>query len=146
MPLDGNGALVTGVHRDTLDGIQKIRIVFERGKMQEYAVSWQKTMGNVVSAYQIEGMDTMYQFHNYIADLEESLLENAVNLVSAYDYATEIAALTGEDESRLYKDYYNENVKSGLRGFVTKLLFSQEEYPTYCENEVVQKLVLERIN
>lgn len=146
LPLDGNGALVTGVHRDALDEIQKIRIVFERGKMQEYAVSWQKTMGNVVSAYQIEGMDTMYQFHNYIADLEESLLEDAVNLVSAYDYATEIAALTGEDESRLYTDYYNENVKSGLRGFVTKLLFSQEEYPTYCENEVVQKLVLERIN
>ncbi len=146
LPLDGNNALVTGVHRDTLQEIQKIRIVWERGGMQEYAVSPQKTMGNVIATYQIDGMDAPYQFHNYVSGLEEGVVEDVVNRVSDYDYATEIAALTDEEESRLYTDYYNETVKPDLRGFVTKLLFSQEEYPTYCENNAVQELVRERIN
>ena len=146
LPLDGNGALVTGIHRDELHRVQKIRIVFEQGKMQEYAVSWQKVMGNVVAVYRIDGTDMMYHFHHYISHLAQSLLYDIVDLVSSYDYATEIAVLTNEDERRLYTDYYNETVKSDIRELVTKLLFSQETYPTYCKNKAVQELVRERIS
>lgn len=145
LPLDGNGSLVSGMHRDTLSEVQKIRIVFEKERMKEYAVSWQKTMGNVIAAYRVEGTDMMYQFHHYVANLSEALLEDAVNLVSAYDYATDIAALTNENESRLYVDYYNESVKPAIGSLVRKLLYSQEAYPTYCTNAAVQKLVRERI-
>lgn len=146
LPLDGDGGLVTGIHRDALGAVRKIRIVFEKESMQEYAVSWQKTMGNVIASYQIEGRDVMYQFHSYIANLDESLLEEAVNLVSAYDYAADIAALTSEEESRLYTDYYNETVKTDIRSLVTKLLLSQASYPAYCGNAAVQELVRERIH
>ena len=117
------------MHRDTLSEVQKIRIVFEKERMKEYAVSWQKTMGNVIAAYRVEGTDMMYQFHHYVANLSEALLEDAVNLVSAYDYATDIAALTNENESRLYVDYYNESVKPAIGSLVRKLLYSQEAYP-----------------
>ena len=105
LPLDGNDSLVSGIHRDALSEVQKIRIVFEKERMKE----------------------------------------DAVNLVSAYDYATDIAALTNENESRLYVDYYNESVKPAIGSLVRKLLYSQEAYPTYCTNAAVQKLVRERI-
>ena len=37
-----------------------------------------------------------------MADPEDGLLDAALGLVSALDYAADIAALTGEEESRLY--------------------------------------------
>lgn len=145
LPLDENNTLITGLQSDSLDKIQKIRIVFEKEKMQEYAVSWHKTMGNVVAVYRIDETDMLYQFHGYIGSSDESLLEDTVNMVSSYDYATEISALTSEDESRLYTDYYNEFVKPDIKALVTGLVYSQADYPTYCENEAVERLVRQRI-
>lgn len=146
LPLDENGALAVGVHRNELDEIQKIRIVFEQGKMQEYPVFWKKSMGNLVAVYEIQGMEAMYQPRQYIENPEASLLEAAVSLVSDFDYATEIAALTQEEESRLYTDYYNETVKAALNELVAKLLLSQPEYPTYSDSEVLQELVRKRVS
>ena len=145
LPLDGNGSLVAGIHRNAPGEVKKIRIVFEKERMKEYAVSWQKTMGNVVATYRIEEMNLLYQFPHYAANLSETLLEDAVNLASAYNYATEIAALTSENESRLYTDYYNEMVKPGIENLVEKFLLSQEAYPTYCANDAVQQMAQERI-
>lgn len=146
LPLDKNGDLVTGVHRNTLSEVEKIRIVFEEGKPQEHAVSWKKAIGNTVAVYQIQGTDMMYQFHSYIANLEESLLKDIIKMVSAYEYAADIAVLTSEEESRLYTDYYNETLKPRISEIVTKLLLSQSDYPTYCESETVQRLIQERIS
>lgn len=145
LPLDADGALVTGITRDEAGRIAKIRLVFQEGNMQEYALSWQKAMGNVVAAYTAHNADLLYQFHRYMADPEDGLLDAALGLVSALDYAADIAALTGEEESRLYTDYYNESVKPRLREVVEGILYSQADYPTYCKNEVVQQLVRERI-
>ncbi len=146
LPLDKNGSLVTGIHRGGLDRVQKIRLVFENDKRQDYIVSWQKNMGDIVAVYQVEGRALRYQFSRYIGVLDPALLEDIVSTVSAYDYAADIAALTTEEESRLYADYYNAQVKPGIRELTEKILLSQAEYPTYCESEVVQSLLRERIS
>ena len=39
LPLDENSALVTGVEKDAPEKVQKIRMVFENGTMQEYPLS-----------------------------------------------------------------------------------------------------------
>ncbi len=145
LPLDKRNALVTGVLKNNPEKVQKIRIVFEKEKMQEYSVSYQKFMGNLIACYKIDGEELGYQFHNYAAQPDESLIKEIVELAESYDYATQISRITEEEESRLYTDYYDEKVKDNLRDVITKLLISQEEYPTYCTNEAVEEMVQERI-
>lgn len=145
LPLDQNGGLVTGLHRDRLDEIQAIRLVFRQGAMEEHPVSLQKTMGDLVAVYTIQGIGLPYQPGTYLAALDASKLEEAVQLVSNYDYATQIASLTQEEESRLYTDHYNQAVKPNLSALVEKILFTQAQYPTYSSHEGIQQLVLERL-
>ena len=145
LPLDGANALVTGLYRDKPDAIEKIRIVFEDAGMVEYPVSWQKTMGDVVAVYRVEELDLPYQFHRYVGAVDESLLAEAVALVTGLDYASHIAVLTDETESRLYVDYYNETVRPKLETVAERALLSLEGYPTYCENEAVRALVRQRM-
>ena len=139
LPLGADGALVTGVHRDAPGAVEQIRVVFENQSMEEYAVSWRKAMGGIVSAYQVDGLETPYQFHRYLAGFDGSLLEEAAALASGLDYPAQIAALTDEEESRLYVDYYNEQVRPRVEKVVWDLLAAA--YPTYCETGAVQALV-----
>ena len=145
LPLDGAGNLVAGVHRDDPSKVEKIRIVFESGGMAEYAVSWRKTLGDVVAVYRVDELNLPYQFHHYLAGFDESLLEEAVALAGGLDYAAHIAGLTDEEESRLYVDYYNEQVLPRLEQVVWNVLSSQEDFPTYCPSEAVQALVGARL-
>ena len=118
LPLDGSGSLVTGLNRDNPGAAANIRIVFGDGGMAEYPVAWQKTLGDVVAVYQVEGLGLPYQFPRYVGNLDESLREKAVTLAAGLDYANQIAALTDEGESRLYVDYYNETVRPKLAAVV----------------------------
>lgn len=145
LPLDGSGALVTGLHRDAPETAEKIRVVFTEGPMREYALSFRGVIGDLAAVYGVEGTELSYQFHRYLAGVDESLLEEAESLAEGYDYAAEIAALTGEEESRLYVDYYNETIRPALPELVEKLLLSQSEYPTYSASEAVQALARERV-
>lgn len=145
LPLAPDGTLVSGLRRSDPDQIERIRVVFETGKMREYEVSFQRVTGDIAAVYQISGTKLRYQFRHYLSDPDEDLVREAVRLVSGFDYAAEIAALTPEEESRLYTDYYNETIKPASEEFVTKLLLSQEEYPFYCNNEAVQALARKRI-
>lgn len=145
LPLDQNNALVTGILKSNPGQVQKIRFVFADAKMQEYAVSYQKLMGDLAASYKIDERELSYQFHNYTATLDKTLLDEIVNRAVSFDYTADIASLTQEEESRLYTDYYNETIKNDISGLFQKLLVSQENYPTYCSNKVVQELVEKRL-
>ena len=145
LPLDQNGNLVNGVHQNNLENIQAIRVVFAQEKPQEYPVSLKKTMGEVVAVYQIQGLDLNYQPRFYVGNLSDTLLDQAADPILAWNYTADLATLTGEEESRLYKDYYQQTVQPKLRGVVENLLLSQQEYPTYCPSPAVQQLVQQRI-
>lgn len=145
LPLDESGSLVVGVSRDNPGEIRKIRVVFSDGTSEEYAVSYMNLAGDIVAVYTIEDTGLLYQFRHYVSDIDDALFSQMTALASGYDYLENLASLTAEEESRLYTDYYNENVKGSLEAVLAKLYSSQEEYPTYSDNAGVQALVRERI-
>ena len=145
IPLDEQGAYVAGIHRTTPGKAVKIRVIFEDDTRQDYALSEPKLVGNIVASYRMEGQQFSYQFHNYAAAFDGSVISDLTALASAYDYNTEIAGITQEDESRLYTDYYSESVKGKLERVLSDLFASQERYPSYCEHPAVQALTEERM-
>ena len=145
LPLDKEGALVSGIRRSDPGEIEKIRVVFENGNMQEYPVTYRKLTGGLAAAYQVEGADLRYQFRKFASDIDETLLSETAAAAAGYDYASDIAALTGEDESRLYTDYYNENIKTWMEDVLQKIFSSGDGYPTYCSHTAVRALAQEKM-
>ena len=145
LPLDAQGNLVTAVHSDTVSEIKRIRVVFNDDKMQEYAVTFNKRMGGIIAVFTVDDKPFMYQPSAYISEYDEALTQLAVSLAESLDYIQDIASITDETESRLYTDYYNDTVKKDIREFVMNLMYSQQEYPLYCNNDSVRKLALERL-
>ena len=145
LPLDGQGTYVAGIHREIPGRAVKIRVIFEDDTRQEYSLTEAKLVGNIVASYGIEGQKFPYHFHNYAAAFDEGVLSGLTALAFAYDYNTEIAGITQEDESRLYTDYYNESVKGKLERVLADLFTSQERYPSYCAHPAVKALTEERM-
>lgn len=144
LPLDGTGALVADVRRDVPEVIERIRIVFESGVMQEYPVEYQKTTGGLAASYGIAGTNLRYQFRRYVSAADETVLQDTVAKAAGYDYASEIAGLTPEEESRLYADYYQESVKGDMER-VLRSFFASGGYPTYSSHPAVRALAEERM-
>ena len=144
LPLDGTGALVADVRRDVPEVIERIRIVFESGMMQEYPVEYQKTTGGLAASYGIAGTNLRYQFRRYVSAADETVLQDTVAKAAGYDYASEIAGLTPEEESRLYADYYQESVKGDMER-VLRSFFASGGYPTYSSHPAVRALAEERM-
>lgn len=145
LPLDADGGLVSGVRRDAPEEIRKIRVVFEDGNMEEYPVTYRKLTGNLAASYEVDGTALRYQFRKYVSDIDDTFLSKAAAMAAGYDYVTEIAALTPEEESRLYTDYYNETVKTDMEDFLVKLYSSSDRYPTYSSHPSVKALAEERM-
>ena len=145
LPLDENSALVSGIRREEPGQVRKIRIVFQDGTMQEYPVAYDKLTGDLAAVYRVEGKDVKYQFHNYASNIDAEFLAGTAAVAAGFDYTADLAGMTPEEESRLYTDYYNENVKGRMEDILYRLFSSGEDYPTYCDHPAVQALAAERM-
>ena len=145
LPLDENSALVSGIRKEEPDQVRKIRIVFKDGTMEEHPVAYDKLTGGLAAVYQLEGKGLKYQFHNYASNIDAAFLDETAAVAAGFDYTTDLAGLTPEEESRLYTDYYNESVKSRMEDVLYRFFSSGEEYPTYCGHPAVQALASERM-
>lgn len=145
LPLDGRGELVTGIQRSGPEEVRTVRLALESGERLEYPVSFRRLTGNVAALYQVEGRSHGYQFPRYVSDMDPSFLSGIAASAAAWDYASDISALTEEEESRLYGDYYNEKIKADMVGMLEKLFSSGDRYPTYSSHPAVRELARERM-
>lgn len=145
LPLNADNSIISGIRRDNPGEVEKIRVVFDDGTMQEYPVAFDKLVGGLAAVYQVDGLELKYQFHNYASDIDAAFLAETAQMASAYDYAADMGALTPEEESRLYTDYYNESVNGRMEDLLYRLFASGDQYPTYCNNPAVRALAAERM-
>ena len=145
LPLDENGALVAGIEKSAPGQVKKIRVVFSDEAVKEYGVAYRKFLGGVAAVYGIEGSELPYQFHRFAVETDSEMLREIAERAAGLDYRTDLAALTPEDESRLYADYYSENVSARLQEIIRNLAVSQADYPFYSGSEAVRALAEERI-
>lgn len=145
LPLAEDGSLVNALTKEMPDKIKKVRVIFEDGKMQEYETVYEKLLGDVAGVYRLNGTDLKYQFRGYAADTDADRLAEALGLAEKYGYYTDIAAAAPENESRLYADYYEENVKTRAAGILADRFMVQEDYPLYSMHPAVRALADERI-
>ncbi len=152
VPLTDNGSLVTYLTKDNFKKISKLKLVYKDGTKEEYKVVFDKTY-EMVASYRIKGLDIDYNYKNYLIDTNSQLVINLTNYLNSLDYTNNLDILTSTDDSRIYRDFYNEVTKYELKEFVLKYLansnytntLNDEGINNFIEKEIKKDQKLEKV-
>ena len=136
LAFNSTGDLMSGLNTTNHDEIAKIKIVFENEQIAAYDVTFNELLGDVAT-YTVDSLPIGYNYGKFVLNTSISLVDEIIASASAMDYKTQIAAVTTEEESRLYVDYYNESVKPNVDEVVMKIMQSEEDYTIYLDNDIL---------
>ncbi len=139
VPVDENGNLVTYLTTDNPKKIKNIKIIFTDGSKEEYKVNYDKTY-DMVASYKISELNIDYNYEHYVINNDSQVVVNLTNYLKGLDYTNNLDILTTNADSRLYRDFYNENTKYDLEEFVLKYL-SNSEYTNTSSNSAINNYI-----
>ncbi len=143
IPLDSDNHLVTYLTKNDYRKINKIKIILSNDEVLEYNVLFDK-LYNVVVGYRIKELKIDYSYNHYLIDEDLSVVKELVNYLSSLDYSKDLDSITSIEDSRLYRDYYNEVTKNELKEFVLKYL-SNSDYNVSLNDSNVSNHILEEL-
>ena len=152
VPVDRNGSIVTYLTTDNSKKVSKIKLVFKSGEKSEYKVTYDKTY-DMVATYKITDLNIDYSYNHYVINADSQVVNNLTNYLKDLDYTSNLDVLTINDDSRIYRDFYNETTKNELKDFVLKYLSNSNYTNTsndndinrYIEREVKQDKKIEKV-
>lgn len=135
VPIDKTGNIVTYLTTDDIKKIAKIKVVFDDNTNIEYDVLFDKMYDMVVS-YHIPSLKIDYNYSNYVIDANSQVVNNLTNYLKQLDYTNNLDILTTNNDSRIYRDFYNEVTSKELKEFVLKFLANSNYTNTNNENKI----------
>ncbi len=151
VPINSKGNIVTYLTKKDLKKISKIKVVYKNNEHREYNVTYDNVY-DFVASYRIPDLKIDYNYKNYIIDDNSQVINDLTNYLKSLDYTENLDILTSTEDSRIYKDFYNETTKKELKEFVLKFLSNSnfantsndESINNYLENAVKQEKRLEK--
>lgn len=134
VPFDASNNMIIGLTADTVDSIQKIKVVFEDNSYRDFTVTYTELFDKIIAAYKIDGLNLDYHFNKYVCDIDTALKGDMVNLVNSYDYSADLDPITSSADKRQYRDFYQDYLKADLDSFIHNILISQEDYASCLDN------------
>ncbi len=135
IPLDKKGNIVTYLTSNDVKKISKIKLVFADNKVVTYDVIFDKIY-DMVASYRISSLKIDYTFDHYVIDSDSQLINNLTNYLNGLTYEDNLDTLTKGDDSRIYKDFYNDVTKHELKEFVLKYI-ANSDYAITFNNETI---------
>ncbi len=136
VPVDSKGNVVTYLTSDNPQKIKKIKVVFENGQKQTYDVRYENTY-DVIANYRINELKIDYTYNHYVIDSNSQLVNNLTNYLNTLSYDDNLDRLTPTyEDSRIYRDFYNDVTKKELKEFVLKVV-SNSNYTNTSNNEII---------
>ena len=135
VPVDSNGNLVTYLTTDNPKKISKVKVIFKNGDKKEYNVTYDKTY-DMVATYKINGLNIDYNYNHYVIDSNSQVVNNLTNYLKSLDYTNNLDILTANDDSRIYRDFYNDVTKKEIKEFVLKYLSNSDYTNTNNDNSI----------
>ncbi len=139
LPVDANDNIVTYLTTDNPRAITKIKIVFKDKTKVTYDVKYDKTYDMVVS-YRIPKLKLDYNYDHYLINANSQAVNNLTNYLSNLNYTDNLDTLTPTEDSRIYRDFYNETTSKELKEFVLKFL-SNSNYANTTDDEALNNYI-----
>ena len=143
LPYDKDGRMVSVLTTKDYDSLSKISVVFEDGTEEEYNIEFDDYYGNVVS-YIVTELNTGYNYNKFVVHEDSPIIEELVEEAEKYDFTDDLEAVTPCEESRLYKEYYEDVTRHNLRDFVEKMLVNCGYMPTF-ESDALDVMIRQDI-
>lgn len=144
LPYDKQGNLAITLTQDNNQNLEKIKIIFEDNSTKDYFVTFEEVKGYVAS-YKINENKIMYNFNKFIIKQDAKIVEELIQYINEIDYTNDLDSLTQEEDSRLYRDHYNEQIKTNSRDFVLKYLQYNKENIVTIENNILNTKIKQEL-
>ncbi len=149
--LDNQGNIVTYLTNEDVRKVAKLIIVYTDKTKAQYDIKYDKTY-DMVASYRILSLGIDYNYPHYVIDTNSQVINNLTNYLQGLDYGGNLDILTTGNDSRIYKDFYNDVTSKELKEFVLKYLANSDYVNTlndkpindYLEREIKQNQKLER--
>ncbi len=143
LPYNKEGKLVSSLTTKNYNSLAKISVVFEDGEEKEYKIDYDDYYGNVVS-YIIEELNIGYNYNKFVLHEDSEIIEKLVTEASSYTYATDLEPLTGFEDYRVYKEFFESYTKNHIREFIEDAVTNSGYIPTF-ENDVFDNLAVQNL-
>lgn len=140
LPYDNNKNLITLVTDKNYQNIASIKVIFVDDSTKDYTLTFDEYKENIAT-YDINELGIKYNFGEFVLKSDLSIANTLVQYVGTLDYTADLDPLTEEEDSRLYRDHYNEKVKNNVSDFVLNLLQYRQDGTVTIENNILNKKI-----
>lgn len=140
LPYDNNKNLITQVTDQNYQDIVSIKVIFEDDSTKDYTLTFDEYKENIAT-FNINELGIKYNFGEFVLKSDLSIANTLVQYIGTLDYTADLDPLTEEEDSRLYRDHYNEKVKTNVSDFVLNLLQYRQDGTVTIENNILNKKI-----
>lgn len=138
LPYNNDKKLLTQITDENYRNIASIKVIFTDDSTQDYNITFDEYKENIAT-FNINELGLKYNFGEFVLKSNLSMANTLKAYIENLDYTEDLDILTLEEDSRIYRDYYNENTKTNILEFVLKLLQYSENGTITIENNVLNK-------
>ncbi len=135
LPVDSKGDIVTYLTTDNPKKISKLKLVYKDNTKKEYKVRYDNTY-DMVATYRITELKLDYNYNHYVVDTKSQIVNDLTNYLKGLDYTDNLDILTSTEDSRIYRDFYNDVTSKELKEFVLKFLSNSNYTNTTNDEEI----------
>ncbi len=139
IPVNENGEALVAVTTDDYQKLSAIKVIFEDDDLMNYSIQFNEYYSGIAS-YIIPELNVEYNYNNYVLKSDARIIQIINNAISKYDYRTDLDILTKAEDSRIYREYYEDTIKPNLDDFIKKLLVSKN-YSVVAESDTYNTLI-----
>ncbi len=141
VPFNKEGKMISSLTTENYNSLSKIYIVFEDGTKLVYDIAFDDYYGNVAS-YMITELNVGYNYNKYIVDPQQDSVRRLIEVASTYDFKLDLDPVTKdiEEDSRLYKEHFDNYTKYHIEDFVINLLVDLGYSPNF-ESDVLDDMI-----
>ena len=139
IPYDKSGNMVSSLTTENYNSLDKIRIVFTDKTSKTYHIDFDDYYGNVAS-YMISDLNVGYNYNKYVVNPNLDIINYLVNEASSYTYNNDLEPIVSEEDSRLYKEHFENYTKNHIKEFIINTLVNMD-YSVNFESEVLDNLI-----
>ncbi len=139
VPIAKDGNLVTYLTTESPKKISKIIIIFKNGMTMELNVTYDKIY-DMVATYKVNELNIDYHYNHYVINSDSQVVNNLTNYLQGLDYTNNLDILTTGNDSRIYRDFYNDTTKKELKEFVLKYL-SNSNYTNTSNDDNINSYI-----
>ncbi len=140
LPYDNNKNLITLVSDENYQNITNIKVIFMDDSTKDYTLTFDEYKENIAT-FDINELGIKYNFGKFVLKSNLTIANTLTQYINTLDYTADLDPLTTEEDSRLYKDHYNEKVKTDITDFVLNLLQYRQDGTVTIENSILNKKI-----